>query len=173
MATAEPSRGLKAPPKPPRLSRAEMRAKQEKDRAVKEAVKAQGGGKNAAKGSASKGPSASSSTSQQQSLKASKATESAKVPHSSKDLPPAITTHETAAQQTRGLRIFSHFGVPRDTKTLKLKGTTIHPAIIRLGLQFSEFKIVGANARCVAMLNAFKTVRDIHYDRVMVIKVLF
>ncbi|KIJ39251.1 hypothetical protein M422DRAFT_32753 [Sphaerobolus stellatus SS14] len=56
MATAETSRGLKAPPKTPPLSKAERRTKQEKDRAAKEATKAQGGGKNAAKGSASKGP---------------------------------------------------------------------------------------------------------------------
>jgi len=34
----------------------------------------------------------------------------------------------------------------------------IHPAIVRLGLQFAEFKISGANARCIATLTAFKTV---------------
>ncbi|KIJ32797.1 hypothetical protein M422DRAFT_61514 [Sphaerobolus stellatus SS14] len=94
MATAETSRGLKVPPKTP-LSKAERRAKQEKDRAAKEATKAQDGGKNAAKGSASKGPR----------------------PVVLRDLPPAITTHEIAAQQTRGLRIFSHFGLIRNYET--------------------------------------------------------
>ncbi|GAV99442.1 eukaryotic translation initiation factor 2B delta subunit [Lentinula edodes] len=39
----------------------------------------------------------------------------------------------------------------------QIKGD-IHPAIVKLGLQFSEFKICGANARCIATLTAFKTV---------------
>jgi translation initiation factor eIF-2B subunit delta len=55
----------------------------------------------------------------------------------------------------QGLRIFSHFGL---TKPVSGKGD-IHPAIVRLALQFSEFKISGANARCIATLTAFKTVR--------------
>ncbi|KAL0949872.1 hypothetical protein HGRIS_009905 [Hohenbuehelia grisea] len=57
--------------------------------------------------------------------------------------------------RSRGLRIFLHFGLP------KVKGVVkgdIHPAIARLGLQFSEFKICGANARCIATLTAFKSV---------------
>lgn len=37
----------------------------------------------------------------------------------------------------------------------------MHPAIVRLGLQFSEFIIVGANARCIATLEAFKEVSTI------------
>ncbi|EIW82526.1 IF-2B-domain-containing protein [Coniophora puteana RWD-64-598 SS2] len=55
----------------------------------------------------------------------------------------------------RGLRIFSHFGTPKPPPTTK---GDIHPAIVRLGLQFAEFKITGANARCIATLMAFKTV---------------
>lgn len=35
---------------------------------------------------------------------------------------------------------------------------TIHPDVLALGLQFSEFTITGGNARCVAMLTAFKKV---------------
>ncbi len=60
------------------------------------------------------------------------------------------------ANRSRGLRIFLHFGLPKP-KGHGIKGD-IHPAIIRLGLQFSEFKICGANARCIATLTAFKTV---------------
>ncbi|KAL4075754.1 eukaryotic translation initiation factor 2B delta subunit [Scleroderma citrinum] len=59
------------------------------------------------------------------------------------------------SEAARGLRIFSHFGLPKSPSVTK---GDVHPAIIRLGLQFSDFKITGANARCVAMLNAFKTV---------------
>ena len=54
---------------------------------------------------------------------------------------------------SHGLRIFSHFGQPKPTAQVK---GDIHPAIIRLGLMFSEFKICGANARCIATLTAFK-----------------
>ncbi|KAJ1974367.1 hypothetical protein H4R34_004741, partial [Dimargaris verticillata] len=34
----------------------------------------------------------------------------------------------------------------------------LHPTVRTLGLQFAEFKICGSNARCIAMLNAFKQV---------------
>lgn len=57
---------------------------------------------------------------------------------------------------SRGLRIFSHFGLPKPAGH-SVKGD-IHPAIIRLGLLFSDFRICGSNARCIATLTAFKTV---------------
>ena len=56
----------------------------------------------------------------------------------------------------RGVRIFSHFGLQQ--KSGAGKGL-IHPAIVRLGLLFSDFKITGANARCLATLIAFKHVQ--------------
>ena len=34
----------------------------------------------------------------------------------------------------------------------------VHPSVISLGVQFSEFIIAGGNARCLAMLAAFKRV---------------
>ena len=67
-------------------------------------------------------------------------------------LHPGTQTDETP----RGLRIFAHFGAPKPPVITK---GDIHPDVIRLGLQFAEFKITGANARCIAMLSAFKTVR--------------
>lgn len=36
----------------------------------------------------------------------------------------------------------------------------LHPAVLKLGLYFSEHKIVGSNARCVAMLQTFSKVLD-------------
>ncbi|KAJ7499210.1 hypothetical protein FB451DRAFT_1204641 [Mycena latifolia] len=59
------------------------------------------------------------------------------------------------ASKSRSLRIFSHFGLPKHGPGAK---GDIHPCIVRLALQFSEFKICGANARCIATLTAFKTV---------------
>ena len=55
----------------------------------------------------------------------------------------------------RGVRIFSHFGLQQKSGTGK---GLIHPAIVRLGLLFSDFQITGANARCLATLIAFKHV---------------
>jgi translation initiation factor eIF-2B subunit delta len=63
---------------------------------------------------------------------------------------------EDGAGLSRGLRIFTHFGLPKPVGHT-VKGD-IHPAIIRLGLLFSEFRICGANARCIATLTAFKNV---------------
>ena len=61
---------------------------------------------------------------------------------------------EVGPPNARSLRIFSHFGLPKPVSVAK---GDIHPAILRLALQFSNFKITGANARCIATLTAFKT----------------
>jgi translation initiation factor eIF-2B subunit delta len=63
---------------------------------------------------------------------------------------------DDGAGLSHGLRIFTHFGLPKPLGHA-VKGD-IHPAIIRLGLLFSEFRICGANARCIATLTAFKNV---------------
>ncbi|RKO99906.1 hypothetical protein CXG81DRAFT_13863 [Caulochytrium protostelioides] len=39
-----------------------------------------------------------------------------------------------------------------------MKWTTIHPAVLNLGLQYAEWGIAGGNARCTAMLNTFARV---------------
>lgn len=57
----------------------------------------------------------------------------------------------------RGVRIFSHFGLQQKSGTSK---GLIHPVIVRLGLLFSDFRITGANARCLATLISFKHVRS-------------
>ncbi|KAI3596660.1 translation initiation factor eif-2b subunit delta [Moniliophthora roreri] len=73
----------------------------------------------------------------------------------------AGAVQDASADNSRhGLRIFTHFGLPKlPSGGHNIKGSDIiHPAIVRLGLMFSEFKICGANARCIATLSAFKTV---------------
>ena len=64
---------------------------------------------------------------------------------------------EDSAERSRGLRIFSHFALQKPAGHV-VKGD-VHPAIVRLGLMFAEFKICGANARCIATLSVFKRVR--------------
>lgn len=39
-----------------------------------------------------------------------------------------------------------------------IPSTVIHPAIVRLGLQYSQGIVAGSNARSVALLHAFKQV---------------
>ncbi|KIY45856.1 IF-2B-domain-containing protein [Fistulina hepatica ATCC 64428] len=68
----------------------------------------------------------------------------------------SVAKQPDATPKSRGLRIFSHFGLPKPLGHV-IKGD-IHPVVVRLGLQFSEFIICGANARCIATLAAFKSV---------------
>ena len=64
----------------------------------------------------------------------------------------------------RQVRLFEHLHqYEREfslTQTLSFKstGTSIHPAIVRLGVKYAEGVICGSNARCLAMLAAFKQV---------------
>lgn len=48
-----------------------------------------------------------------------------------------------------------HLEVPKTSEALT---KDLHPAVLQLGLYFSEHKIVGSNARCVAMLEIFSKV---------------
>lgn len=49
-----------------------------------------------------------------------------------------------------------HLEAPKTSESLT---KDLHPAVLQLGLYFSEHKIVGSNARCVAMLEIFSKVR--------------
>jgi translation initiation factor eIF-2B subunit delta len=73
----------------------------------------------------------------------------------------AAAAAEEAAGLSRGLRIFSHFALQKPVGHVA-KGD-VHPAIVRLGLMFAEFKISGANARSIATLSVFKRVRLLLY----------
>ncbi|GAA5969668.1 hypothetical protein JCM11641_007998 [Rhodosporidiobolus odoratus] len=65
-------------------------------------------------------------------------------------------------QEAETLQPFLHLDLPAPSSSLshsaKSSTANIHPSVIRLALQYSEFKVVGANARCIAMLEAFKDV---------------
>lgn len=56
-----------------------------------------------------------------------------------------------------------HLDVPKTSDALT---KDLHPAVLQLGLYFSEYKIVGSNARCVAMLEIFSKVNSLlkYYD---------
>ncbi|THV05457.1 IF-2B-domain-containing protein [Dendrothele bispora CBS 962.96] len=142
------------------MTKAERRELQERQRAAKAAQKQQQGqGQGQASSSASSRSKAQGAPQKKSESGRPRASSSA-APTSSRDVGGAARDGsggiDSEGPKTRGLRIFSHFGLPK-TSGHQVKGD-IHPAIIRLGLQFSEFKICGANARCIAMLTAFKTV---------------
>ena len=74
------------------------------------------------------------------------------------DAQAASSTPEPKKEEKK-VALFDHlYGQPRRT-TLAGAGKDIHPAILALGLQISSYVICGSNARCVAMLLAFKQVR--------------
>ncbi|XP_052763864.1 translation initiation factor eIF-2B subunit delta-like isoform X2 [Mya arenaria] len=66
----------------------------------------------------------------------------------------------TSAQ--RKVRLFNHLQQYEKevslTQSLQFSSSGIHPAIIRLGLQYAEGVVSGSNARCIALLAALKSV---------------
>ncbi|RHY03003.1 hypothetical protein DYB25_006935, partial [Aphanomyces astaci] len=84
---------------------------------------------------------------------------------------PKLTKEERRAQQ-EAQRLAKAAGAPAKTApkaaaapappTARMQAE-IHPAILSLGLKYAEGKLVGGNARCVAMLTAFQQViKDYH-----------
>lgn len=70
---------------------------------------------------------------------------------------------EPSHQPIYGARAFTHMHVPRTPRPSRAlccpcAQDDIHPCIVALGLKYANGSIRGANARCVAMLLAFKTV---------------
>lgn len=63
-----------------------------------------------------------------------------------------------APSEPAPVSLFAHlYGQPR-RHTLEGAAKEVHPAVLALGLQMSSYEICGSNARCVAMLLAFKKV---------------
>ena len=147
-----------APKKNPKeMTKAERRELQERQRASKAANTAsgtkgqpKGAGKDSTASPAGKKPAGSADSSK-----------TAHAQGSSHSVHAHMSAQSQQAQlqqsQTRGLRIFSHFGLTKPPSNIK-GDAQIHPAVVRLGLQFAAFKIVGANARCIATLTALKNV---------------
>lgn len=61
-------------------------------------------------------------------------------------------------KESRKVALFGHlYGQPRRT-TLTGAGKDVHPAVLALGLQMSNYVVCGSNARCIATLLVFKRV---------------
>lgn len=150
------------PAKPPgqpsqkSMTKAERRELQEKQRAAKAALKTQQqpqqGGSSSGGAAQPKAPK-TPATPQKKPQTGEASKQGAPI---GKDAATTMGDTTGGKDVSRSLRIFSHFGLPKQVSQTK---GDIHPAIVRLGLLFSEFKICGANARCIATLTAFKSVR--------------
>lgn len=64
---------------------------------------------------------------------------------------------ETPAKEDKTVGFFRHLYRPRTT-TITSAGKEVHPAVLALGLQMSNYTICGSCARLVATLQAFKRV---------------
>lgn len=72
--------------------------------------------------------------------------------------PLAVAPKAASKEKTKRVALFSHlYSGPRRT-TIAGAGKDVHPAVLSLGIQISNYTVIGSNARCVAMLLAFKKV---------------
>jgi len=70
----------------------------------------------------------------------------------------ATKEKKTAAKE---VGLFGHLYTQPKRMTLEGVSKEVHPAVLALGFQMSNYEICGSNARCVAMLLAFKRVIDL------------
>ncbi|KAJ1656859.1 hypothetical protein IWQ61_003642 [Dispira simplex] len=68
------------------------------------------------------------------------------------------TASATALAESKKLPLVAHLEERTYPPTTADAPPGLHPLVRSVGLQFAEFKICGSNARCIAMLQAFKQV---------------
>lgn len=71
----------------------------------------------------------------------------------------AESTSQTKKREklTKEIGLFAHLDPPKFANTASAH-KDLHPAVVNVGLQMAQFKICGANARCVATMSAFRKV---------------
>uniref|UniRef100_A0A8D0F5I0 Eukaryotic translation initiation factor 2B subunit delta n=1 Tax=Strix occidentalis caurina TaxID=311401 RepID=A0A8D0F5I0_STROC len=140
--------------------RAERRAKQEAERAQKQAKKAE-------LGQAAAAAKPRLTPTEPQSV-VKRLPEHVQVddPAAQRKLAKKLERQQVPLRQDYGTKVnlFSHLHQYSRKKPLtqqmSIPSTVIHPAVVRLGLQYSQGIINGSNARCIALLEVFKQVRD-------------
>lgn len=134
--------------KKPALTKAERRAIQEAQRAAKAKAQAE---KAASAASAKK-----ASAGGEFKVPAPKPTKSA--PAKAAAAPPGTGTSEKASVHPilHKVKLFNHLYTEKRDLNAPVNSKVIHPAIIRLGVQYATGKVVGSNARCLAFLLAVK-----------------
>lgn len=73
-----------------------------------------------------------------------------------------MTQQQQSQRKTKEVGLFGHLYTSASKKnTMEGVSKEVHPAVLALGLQMSSFTVCGSNARCVAMLLAFKKVTSV------------
>mmetsp|Transcript_128753 Transcript_128753/g.191900 ORF Transcript_128753/g.191900 Transcript_128753/m.191900 type:complete len:425 (-) Transcript_128753:14-1288(-) len=123
-------------PKKPKLSKAEMRAKQERQRAEKAARLGQTQAKK-------------------------KAPNNKPAPNANKSQKKNSGKRRETVDENQ-VQLFAHLQQYEDGRSQKLRNYLdeheVPPCVIRLGLKYANWSISGSNARCIAMLATFKQV---------------
>jgi translation initiation factor eIF-2B subunit delta len=83
----------------------------------------------------------------------------AKLEVKAKEVKSASQTHhpKTPSSGVHKVKQFKHLYTEKCNLNINVNGR-LHPAILKLGVQYANDTIVGSNARCYAFLNALKTV---------------
>ncbi|NXB99553.1 EI2BD factor, partial [Orthonyx spaldingii] len=141
--------------------RAERRAKQEAERAQKQARKAE------LSQAATAAKPRQSPTEPQSMVKRLPEHVQVDDPAAQRKLAKKLERQQVPLRQDYGTKVnlFSHLHQYSRKKPLtqqmSIPSTVIHPAVVRLGLQYSQGIINGSNARCIALLEVFKQlIRD-------------
>ncbi|NXB70473.1 EI2BD factor, partial [Donacobius atricapilla] len=141
--------------------RAERRAKQEAERAQKQARKAE------LSQAATTAKPRQSPTEPQSMVKRLPEHVQVDDPTAQRKLAKKLERQQVPLRQDYGTKVnlFSHLHQYSRKKPLtqqmSIPSTVIHPAVVRLGLQYSQGIINGSNARCIALLEVFKQlIRD-------------
>lgn len=74
-----------------------------------------------------------------------------------------LSQNANVKEQKKGVNevaLFGHLYGQQRRHSIENVLKEVHPAVVALGLQMSSYVICGSNARCVAMLLAFKSVSD-------------
>ncbi|KAM6463048.1 translation initiation factor eIF2B subunit delta isoform 2-T2 [Liasis olivaceus] len=137
--------------------RAERRAKQEADRASKQARKGE-------PGQAALPPKPRVGPNEAQPVKRLPEHVQVDDPAAQKKLAKKLERQQVPMRPDYGAKVslFSHLHQYSRkellTQQMSIPASTIHPAVVRLGLQYSQGIINGSNARCIALLKVFKQV---------------
>lgn len=123
----------------PTLSKAERRAKQEAQRAVKASVQAV------------KTPSALTT--------AKPKIADTKIEVQAKPIKKVLSVAAKTTQHR--VKLFNHLYADRELPENILNSVNIHPSVIKLGAQYANRIVVGSNARCIAFMNTMKMVNNI------------
>jgi translation initiation factor eIF-2B subunit delta len=121
----------------PKTSKAERRAIQESQRAAKEKLKEEKASKVAK-------------------IKAVKS-EGTKVKDTKESQPILTTVGTQKVSAVHKVRLFKHLYTEKCDLNINVN-SHLHPAILKLGMQYMNDSVVGSNARCYAFLNAMITV---------------